>query len=75
MSVTIKRYHKEDVSGQGVIPYFDHDDIQESTWKNYMELYIYVLYQCQFYFKLYYSYRIYNHWEKVKGTQDLSIQS
>ena len=26
MSLTIKWYPKEDVSGQGVIPYFDHDD-------------------------------------------------
>ena len=31
MSVTIKWYHKGDVSGQGVIPYFDHDDEYRST--------------------------------------------
>lgn len=48
MSVTIKWYHKGDMSDQGVIKYFEHDDgyrnIHEKiTWNS-----IYTLYQCQF---------------------------
>lgn len=44
-SVTIKGYHKEDVSGHGVIPYFDHDCSYRNLHvkKNYMELYTYVV--------------------------------
>ena len=48
-SVTIKRYHKEDVSGHGVIPYFDHDcsyrnlHVKKIIWNS-----IHMLYQCQF---------------------------
>ena len=66
MSLTIKWYPKEDVSGQGVIPYFDHDDgyrnlHEKITWNS---IYIRCTNVSFRAFKLYYSYRIYNHWEK-----------